>query len=111
MLTNKFDPTPYLRNSVVVPATNATSATNEEYVAGVAAIPTEMRETQSVAAWINTHPPELPEHQNNCAACGEFIPVYDVGWVILGDGALVHIKCRDRWSEMRRGSAKQSLDM
>ena len=65
-----------------------------------------------VVAWINSNRPDLPEHQNNCAACGEYIQVYDTHWVILGDGALIHYSgkhgktCVDQWQEICRGKAK-----
>ena len=64
-----------------------------------------------VVAWINANPPDLPKHQNNCAACGKHIPVHDTDWVILGDGALIHYSgqhgrsCWDRWHQMRREEA------
>ncbi len=66
---------------------------------------------KKVIAWINSHPPDLPNDQNHCAACGEFIQVYDIGWVILGDGALVHHggkhgdACHKKWARMRRDEA------
>jgi hypothetical protein len=66
-------------------------------------------------AWINANPPDLPMHQNHCAACGEYIPVYDTGWVYLGDGALVHHggergrECFDRWQVLRRAEALKGL--
>ena len=65
-----------------------------------------------VIAWINANPPDLPKHQNNCAACGKHIPVHDTDWVILGDGALIHYSgkhgktCVDQWQEICRGKAK-----
>tara|TARA_B110000046_G_scaffold161704_1_gene175554 strand:+ start:649 stop:831 length:183 start_codon:yes stop_codon:yes gene_type:complete len=55
----------------------------------------------------------LPKVQNNCAACGDFIPVYD--WVILGDGALIHYSgkhgktCWDAWMSKRRKEAETTL--
>jgi hypothetical protein len=64
-----------------------------------------------VITWINANPPDLPKHQNNCAACDAYIPVYDTGWVILGDGALIHYSgqhgktCWDRWHQMRHDEA------
>ena len=70
-----------------------------------------------VTAWINANPPDLPEHQNNCAACGEHIPVYDTGWVCLGDGALIHYSgkhgqvCWKRWHRMRRGEAIRVIEI
>jgi hypothetical protein len=69
----------------------------------------------TVIAWINANPPDLPMHQNHCAACGEYIPVYDTGWVYLGDGALVHHggergrECLDRWQVLRRAEALEGL--
>jgi hypothetical protein len=61
-----------------------------------------------VTAWINANPPDVPEHQNNCAACGGYIPVHETGWVILGDGALIHysgnhgMECWEQWQRKRR---------
>jgi hypothetical protein len=61
-----------------------------------------------VIAWINANPPDLPEHQNNCTACGGYIHVYDTHWVILGDGALIHYSgkhgkgCLEWWQRKRR---------
>ncbi|MZR29659.1 hypothetical protein [Sneathiella litorea] len=70
-----------------------------------------------IIAWINSHPPGLPIVQNNCAECGEFTPVYDTGWVILGDGALIHYsgkhgkKCWKAWRRKRSNEAmSQSAD-
>jgi hypothetical protein len=69
----------------------------------------------SIVAWINSNPPNLPESQNNCAACGELIPVYETGWVYLGDGALIHHggetgdACWKRWQRMRRVLARKVL--
>lgn len=66
----------------------------------------------SVIAWINSNPPCLPDHQNNCAACGIYIEVYDTGRVYLGDGALIHYGgkngkvCWELWQQMRRDEAK-----
>ena len=68
-----------------------------------------------IVAWINSNPPNLPEPQNNCAACGEFIPVYDTGWVILGDGALIHYSgkhgktCWEAWKTKRREIAQAAM--
>jgi len=62
---------------------------------------------RKVIAWINAHPPDLPLHQNNCAVCGEFIPVDETGWIILGDGALIHRKCWDRWHRLQRERGEQ----
>jgi hypothetical protein len=73
-------------------------------------VPESERE-KSIPGWINANPPELPEHQNSCAACGVYIPVYDTGWVILGDGALIHYgdkhgtDCWERWRQKRRDEA------
>lgn len=70
----------------------------------------------NVIAWINSHPPDLPETQNHCAACGEFIEVYDIHWVCLGDGALIHYSgkygkvCWGRWQKMRRDEAKRAME-
>lgn len=69
-----------------------------------------------IIAWINANPPDMPEHQNNCAACGEYIPVYDTGWVCLGDGALIHYggkhgkKCFKNWHQMRREMAQSAFE-
>lgn len=69
----------------------------------------------AVIAWINANPPDLPMHQNHCAACSAFIPVYDTGWVYLGDGVLIHHggehgrECFDRWQDMRREEAEWAL--
>jgi hypothetical protein len=69
----------------------------------------------TVIAWINANPPDLPIHQNQCAACGEFIQVYDPGWVNLGDGALIHHggergqDCFDRWQNIRREEAERAI--
>ncbi len=69
-----------------------------------------------IIAWINANPPDLPEHQNDCAACGEYIHVYDTGWVCLGDGALIHYSgkhgktCFDSWHQTRRDAAKTALN-
>lgn len=71
---------------------------------------------KKVVAWINSHPPDLPIDQNNCAACGEYIHVYDTGWVCLGDGALIHYSdkhgktCFDSWHQTRRDAAKTALN-
>jgi len=70
----------------------------------------------NVIAWINSNPPDLPEAQNHCAACGEFIEVYDVHWVCLSDGALIHYSgkygkvCWGRWQKMRRDDAKRAME-
>jgi hypothetical protein len=66
----------------------------------------------NVIAWINANPPDLPKHQNSCAACGKYIPVHDTDWVILGDGALVHYSgkhgqvCWEHWQQIRNNEAK-----
>jgi hypothetical protein len=63
---------------------------------------------KAVIASINSNPPNLPNDQNHCAACGEFIQVYDTGWVILADGALIHysgkhgMECWEQWQRERR---------
>lgn len=68
-----------------------------------------------VVAWINANPPVLPEVQNHCAACGEFIPVHESGWVFLGDGALIHysgkhgLGCWEVWKEKRRDAAMAEM--
>jgi hypothetical protein len=68
-----------------------------------------------ILVWINNNPPNLPIVQKNCVECGEFIPVYDTGWVILCDGALTHYsgkhgdKCWKAWSQKRRNEAKAQL--
>ena len=68
-----------------------------------------------VVNWINANPPSLPRIQNHCAACGEYIHVYDQYWVILGDGALIHhgghrrITCSRLWSAKRRQDARAHL--
>jgi hypothetical protein len=70
-----------------------------------------------IIAWINSNPPDLPDVQNNCAACGEFIPVYDTGWVILGDRSLIHysgkygLKCWKAWKAKRRTDALASINL
>ncbi|MDA1029712.1 MAG: hypothetical protein O3B41_11770 [Bacteroidetes bacterium] len=75
----------------------------------------EETEEGKIVAWINANPPDLPDAQNHCAACGEFIPVYDTGWVILGDGALIHYSgkhgktCWDAWRRKRREEAESKL--
>lgn len=75
----------------------------------------EETEEGKIVAWINANPPDLPDAQNHCAACGEFIPVYDTGWVVLGDGALIHYSgkhgktCWDAWSRKRRNEAESNL--
>ena len=75
----------------------------------------EETEENKIVAWINANPPNLPDAQNHCAACGEFIPVYDTGWVILGDGALIHYSgkhgktCWDAWMSKRRKEAETNL--
>ena len=67
-----------------------------------------------IIAWINSNPPDLPDPQNDCAACGEFIPIYDSGWVYLADGALIHYsgkhgtKCLAAWQKKRRDAALAS---
>jgi hypothetical protein len=72
---------------------------------------------KKVIAWINSNPPDLPEHQNNCAACGGYIPVHDTGWVILGDGALIHYSgkhgqvCWKRWHRTRRSEAIRVIEI
>jgi hypothetical protein len=72
----------------------------------------EDRAEANIIAWINNHPPDLPLSQNHCAACGEYIEVYDTHWVHLGDGALIHYSgkygkdCWERWQEIRRNNAK-----
>jgi hypothetical protein len=77
--------------------------------------PADYEERAAVIAWINANPPDLPMHQNHCAACGEYIPVYDTGWVYLGDGALIHHggergrDCFDRWQDMRRDEAERAI--
>ena len=69
----------------------------------------------SIIAWINANPPDLPEAQNNCAACGEFIPVYDTSWVFLGDGALIHysgkygLGCWEVWKSIKRETAQAAI--
>ena len=81
----------------------------------VAANQIEETEENKIVAWINANPPNLPDAQNHCAACGEFIPVYDTGWVILGDGALIHYSgkhgktCWDAWMSKRRKEAETNL--
>ena len=68
-----------------------------------------------VIAWINSNPPDLPDPQNNCAACGLPILVIDAGWVYLADGAMIHYSgkhekiCWERWLKMRRSEAMQAL--
>ena len=68
-----------------------------------------------VTAWCNANPPELPVSQNHCAACGEFIPVYENGWVYLADGALIHYGkpptrcCFDEWQTIRRAAGCAGL--
>ena len=68
-----------------------------------------------IVAWINSNPPELPEIQNHCAACGAFIPVYDTGWIYLADGALIHysgehgLTCWEEWKKMRSEAARAAL--
>lgn len=75
-----------------------------------------MQEESKVVAWINRHPPDLPDVQNYCAACGEFIPVYDTNWVHLADGAFIHHggkhgrSCFNRWRQMRREKAERALE-
>ena len=69
----------------------------------------------NIIAWINSHPPDLPDAQNHCAACGEFIEVYDVYWIYLADGALIHYsgkydnKCWKRWQKIRLDNANTAL--
>jgi len=66
----------------------------------------------NIIAWFNANPPDLPKHQNSCAACGKHIPVHDTDWVILGDGALVHYSgkhgqvCWKHWQQIRNDEAK-----
>lgn len=68
-----------------------------------------------VVAWINANPPELPEVQNHCAACGESILFNDTGWVCLADGALIHysgshgLTCWEAWKKKRRETAHAAL--
>ena len=69
----------------------------------------------TVIAWINSHPPDLPLSQNHCAACGEYIEVYNTLWVYLGDGALIHYSgkydkvCWEKWQKIRRDNANTAL--
>ena len=87
---------------------------NDEVVGPVDAVVVGDKETH-VIAWINANQPDLPEHQNNCAACGVYIEVHDTGWVILGDGALIHYSgkhgqvCWKRWLQIRNAEAKQAI--
>jgi hypothetical protein len=72
---------------------------------------------RTVVAWINSHPPVPPKDKNHCAACGEYIEVYNTNWVYLGDGALIHYSgkygkvCWDQWQEMRRDEANSALGL
>jgi len=130
VLKKKFDPNVSFNDLVYAPATTATSATQqyntikfEKFVASVASVatpynlPTELSDNSDakVVAWINSHPPDLPDAQNHCAACGEYIEVYDVHWIYLADGALIHYsgkydnKCWKRWQEIRRDNANTAL--
>ena len=75
----------------------------------------EDTEEGKVIAWLNANPPDFPAAQNNCAACGEFIPVYDTGWFYLGDGALIHysgkygLGCWEVWKSKRRETAQAAI--
>jgi hypothetical protein len=89
---------------------DATENPSVKNVADVAADPDDL-----IIAWKLANLPDLPDAQNNCAACGIFIPVYDTGWVILGDKALIHYSgkhgktCWDAWMSKRRKEAETNL--
>lgn len=75
----------------------------------------EETEEGKIIAWINSNPPSLPEVQNDCAACDEFILAYDTCWVILGDGALIHysgkhgLGCWEAWKSKKRETAQAAI--